>query len=635
MASNDGRLEWPDVVAIGASAGGSDALARLFSCLPKRLPFAFVILQRLSPEFMQLMIEVLSSLTEMTIKPVNDDNIPLEPSTIYLMPVRSEIRLVGGRIRVHQPGRNEGVVGPIDSFFISLAEAMGMSAMGIVLSGSGKDAVQGSVRVLEKGGRIWVQQPSTAKFPGMPNAVLQACRGAEVLPIETIAEKLVGRRTLAIRPPSLNDQSTDAVIGSLQFCMNSDCDRLLEQFDRAHIDRTINLFMVNHRLDDMDIFAARLAGNRSLAMALAREIQCPGIFFDQDKTCLDFFATRAIPNLIDRVNRGHAVRIWLPAIGGHEEANVFASMITAEFGANKVPPTITIVAEHQEGPAVSVEDIGNEGPEMGLSCLVAPTCLQEEGEEAVNNSFPTAASRMLRFESADLLTAPPPGKFDLIICNNILGHLSERARGRFMTRLADGLNSTGTLVVLSQDREMVDKAKFAAIEPAYPAFRIRERLGRHDLSVTEDIRFSSTPDISQSVRLASRKARQRLLELYAPPSLIVDIPEIVEQIGNTAPLFEEMNITATTLNLSSLKKQLRQLLEPALHGSKPLKKIVRPETRVALSDGIVLDRIRLERLPGQDGSSRYLLAFEISEIDPGESDVSQMEISSRHDRTAT
>ena len=87
------------VVGIGASAGGLEALERMFHAMPNNSGMAFVIVQHLSPDFKSLMGELLSRRTRMTVKRV-DDGMPLAADTVYLIPPRKNMLVTGGALRL-------------------------------------------------------------------------------------------------------------------------------------------------------------------------------------------------------------------------------------------------------------------------------------------------------------------------------------------------------------------------------------------------------------------------------------------------------------------------------------------------------------------------------------------------------
>src|SRR5215467_15340099 len=108
------------VVALGASAGGLEALEKFFDNMPADSGLAFVVVQHLSPDFKSLMNELLARHTKLTIHRVTD-GMAIEPNSIYLIPPKKEMIVADGRLLLTDKDPNQGLSLPIDTFLRSLA----------------------------------------------------------------------------------------------------------------------------------------------------------------------------------------------------------------------------------------------------------------------------------------------------------------------------------------------------------------------------------------------------------------------------------------------------------------------------------------------------------------------------------
>ena len=136
--SSTGRTPLVHVVAIGASAGGLEALERFFQAMPTESGLAFIVIQHLSPDFDSHMDELLARKTSIRIRSVFD-SIKVDPDTIYLIPANKQMRIKRGRLHLTERTAAQVPAHPIDTFFHSLARDCGRYAVGIVLSGTGSD----------------------------------------------------------------------------------------------------------------------------------------------------------------------------------------------------------------------------------------------------------------------------------------------------------------------------------------------------------------------------------------------------------------------------------------------------------------------------------------------------------------
>ena len=178
------------VVGLGASAGGLEALERFFKAMPEGSGMAFVVIQHLSPDFKSLMDELLARFTKMRIQRVTETAAVL-PNTVYLLPPRKEMTIVGGQLLVQDKPTDQPLNMPINVFFRSLARDQGDKAIAIVLSGTGTDASAGLLDIHDLGGLILVQSTESAKFDGMPRSAVATGLADAVLAPEDMPAALM------------------------------------------------------------------------------------------------------------------------------------------------------------------------------------------------------------------------------------------------------------------------------------------------------------------------------------------------------------------------------------------------------------------------------------------------------------
>src|SRR6056297_2712550 len=154
------------VVGIGASAGGLGALECFFQTLPRQPGAAFVVIQHLSPDFDSHMKEILTRHSQLPVA-VAEHGMSLEINHVYLIPPKKEIE-IQSRSLLLSPRATEGLLRPIDRFFISLARDLGKHAVAVVLPGTGSDGTEGVKAVHASGGLVMIQDQASAQFGGMP-----------------------------------------------------------------------------------------------------------------------------------------------------------------------------------------------------------------------------------------------------------------------------------------------------------------------------------------------------------------------------------------------------------------------------------------------------------------------------------
>ncbi|HUM91075.1 MAG TPA: chemotaxis protein CheB, partial [Candidatus Competibacter sp.] len=152
-------------VAIGASAGGLEAIESFFSHMSPESGLGFIVIQHLSPDYKSLMVELLSKKTFMPVHRAEDGMLVL-PDNVYLIPPKKNLTIFHGKLLLSEQDHSKGVNLPIDVFLRSLAEDQTEKAIAIILSGTGSDGTRG-VRVIKGyGGMVMVQNEESAKFDG-------------------------------------------------------------------------------------------------------------------------------------------------------------------------------------------------------------------------------------------------------------------------------------------------------------------------------------------------------------------------------------------------------------------------------------------------------------------------------------
>jgi len=181
------------VVAIGASTGGTVAVERILAALPPNAP-GIVITQHMPEQFTKFFAQRLKLQTRLDVREAQsgDSIVPgvalVAPGNHHLLVKRSGARYVaevkdGPRVNRHRPS--------VDVTFRSVARAVGRSAVGILLTGMGGDGAQGLLAMRESGARTIAQDEATCVVFGMPKVAIDLGAVSSVLPLERIAPEIV------------------------------------------------------------------------------------------------------------------------------------------------------------------------------------------------------------------------------------------------------------------------------------------------------------------------------------------------------------------------------------------------------------------------------------------------------------
>ena len=182
----NGALRPQLVVGIGGSAGALSAYKALLEALPSNTGLAFVIISHMNPTAHSQLAKILSRHTKMTVM-VASMAMPVLANHVYIIPPDSDLLIENYLFKVISPRsvRNK----QIDLFFSSLAEAIGVRAVGIVLSGYGGDGTEGCKHIKAHGGKTFAQDMS-AEVDSMPISAQAAGCIDFVLPLDKIPRRL-------------------------------------------------------------------------------------------------------------------------------------------------------------------------------------------------------------------------------------------------------------------------------------------------------------------------------------------------------------------------------------------------------------------------------------------------------------
>jgi two-component system, chemotaxis family, protein-glutamate methylesterase/glutaminase len=179
-----------DVVAIGASTGGPNALANILPRFPADFPAAILVVQHMPSMFTKLMAERLASKCSLPVAEAQDGTI-VKPGYIWIAP--GDFHLVVERqdnivkLAINQAPPENSCRPSVDVLFRSVAQVYGNKTLGVVLTGMGKDGLQGAEHIRACGGRIFAQDQASSVVWGMPGAVANTGLAESILPINQMA----------------------------------------------------------------------------------------------------------------------------------------------------------------------------------------------------------------------------------------------------------------------------------------------------------------------------------------------------------------------------------------------------------------------------------------------------------------
>jgi two-component system chemotaxis response regulator CheB len=182
-----------EVVTIGTSTGGPNALAAIFAGLPPDWSLPLLIVQHMPPMFTRLLAERLHSQSPLTVVEAAA-GMEVQPRHAYIAPgdYHMAVEKAGTKVRIvlNQETPEHSVRPAVDVLFRSVADVYGARSIAVVLTGMGQDGLRGTERIHAAGGRIFAQDEATSVVWGMPSFIARAGLAEKVLPLDQVAVEL-------------------------------------------------------------------------------------------------------------------------------------------------------------------------------------------------------------------------------------------------------------------------------------------------------------------------------------------------------------------------------------------------------------------------------------------------------------
>lgn len=200
------RASRVDVVAIGVSTGGPDALSRLLPALPADLPVPVVVVQHMPPVFTRQFADRLDLKCALSVSEAAAGD-AVTPGRVLIAAGDHHLRLrreaaAGGRVfATLDQGTPENYCRPaVDVLFRSVVEQYGSNVLGVVLTGMGHDGARGAAEIVAAGGSVLAQDEASSVVWGMPGAVVGAGLAERVLPLDRMAAAILERVRASVLP---------------------------------------------------------------------------------------------------------------------------------------------------------------------------------------------------------------------------------------------------------------------------------------------------------------------------------------------------------------------------------------------------------------------------------------------------
>ncbi len=611
------------IVGIGASAGGLEAFTQLLRELPSDVNMALVLIQHLDPTYKSMLTELLSRTTNLTVLEVTD-GVRVKPKHVYVIPPNTAMTISERVLHLTSRIEVDGKHMPIDHFLQSLAKDQKSRAIGVILSGTSMDGIQGLRAIKDEGGITIAQDEQSAKYYDLPRSAVAAGCVDLVLRPQDIAQELV---KLSRHPyvPYLETEGAEnllpqsdleKIFGLLRKATKVD----FADYKHATIKRRILRRMLILKTEKMEDYLKYLQTNPGELGSLFQDILISVTGFFREPETFEALKHEIFPSILKNRSADDAIRVWVPGCSTGEEVYSLAICLVEYLDRSRVHPSIQIFA-------TDVNEAVLEKARQGVYAASASISAERLQRFFVPTNGSVQVSKPIRrmcvFAKQDVTADPPFSKLDLIVCRNLLIYLGLALQRKLLPIFHYSLKPTGFLVL--GDFETVGEFDniFKLANKRLKIYSKKPVATRTPLDFSS--RYIAARDEQVDEPGASRQAESRapeqeifkeadriLLTRYSPASAIVNGDlEIVQFRGRTGAFLEPAPGKASLNILKMARQGLMTDLRLALDKAKKSGETVRRDAIEIRSDGKYLD-VNLEVVPlkTHTGYPCFLVAFE-------------------------
>jgi two-component system CheB/CheR fusion protein len=567
----------PDIVGIGASAGGVEALSHFFDALPDETGQAYVIILHLLPDRKSHLADVLQQHTGMPVMEAEEGG-RLAADHVYVIPPGKQLDLVDGELHVADADDATVRRSPIDRFFRTLAAVNGARAVGIVLSGSGSDGTLGVKAIKEAGGLVMVQSPEGATYGAMPRNALATGVVDVSLPAHELAEKVRDFSASSVMGPQEVDPAdlSGTEAGELRRILNALQEETGHDFRHYRESTVLRRIARRMQVTGVETYAGYLEvlqQDPDEPDNLLRDLLITVTRFFRDPEAFRALEQTVIPDLFEDKTETDEVRVWVVGCATGEEAYSLGMLLLEHAHGLDHAPHLHVFATDISREAIATARKGIY-PDT-ITADVSPERLQRFfRQEGSTYRVKDTLRSIVLFAEHNLLATPPFSRLDLISCRNLLIYLNRDVQERVFHLFHYALRPKSYLFLGTSEGPVGTEDLFTLLDKEHRLFQVttirkpQQRLPDLPLTGTlvSTMPVMEPPETEQA--LSPARLHQSLIEAFTPPSVLVNQEYKVIHFSSGASRFLQQPEGAPTWNIlemvpPAMQVELRTLLYKA------------------------------------------------------------------------
>ena len=595
------------VVAIGASAGGLEAYREFFQALPLDTGMAFVLIQHLDPSHESMLTEIIAKATKMPVEEVKS-GVAIQPNRVYVIPPNALMAMAGGVFQLSPRGKTPGQHLAVNFFMHSLAQERKSGAIAIVLSGTGADGAAGLEDIKAEGGITFAQDPSTAKYDGMPRSAIDSGCADFILAPKDMAKELRriqhhpyvhlekhdeedltaekpgaeesdagarGTEPAGSESPASDTRDFSAVLAQLR--KSSGVDFSLYKPNTIH--RRAMRRMLLLKIDSLREYASHLKEHPEEGEKLFDDVLIPVTSFFRDFEAFETLKTQVYPVIVkDKGNKG-TIRMWAPGCSTGEETYSLAMTLLEFLGDRASSFQVQIFGT----------DLNEKGIQKARAGVYRESIAEEISPERMARFFVKveegyrvnkAVRDMCVFARQNVANDPPFSQMNLVACRNLLIYIQPVLQKKIIPILHYALKPSGFLVLGSSESVSTFPELFSTVDKKHRIYAKKATTSRLHYDFVQGyypaqsaLSLRGKPLKSQPVSKddldVQAEADRVVLRDHSPVGVVINREmEVVQFRGQTTPYLApppgKPSVNVLKLARNGLAIELRALIAAAM-----------------------------------------------------------------------
>ncbi len=600
------------IVAIGASAGGLEAVSELLRNLPANTGMAYIYVQHLSPDHKSFLTPILSKVTKMKVQEIENME-HMAPNNVYVIPHNKGIEVIDGQIQLIPRLKISTGSLTIDVLFSSLAETHKENVIGIVLSGYASDGAIGLKTIKAAGGLTFAQDDS-AQASSMPESAIAVGAVDFVMSPKKIAQELVKISKNGFLRTIIKLRQNKNTLEENNFNLKTIFELLHKQtgVDFSHYKMSTIKRRLRHRMLQTDIhtveeFTEHLLKNTAEVDLLYKDLLIHVSSFFRETETFKYLQTAFLPKLIASKHADETLRIWVTACSSGEEAYSIAMLISEIQSHNKTKIPVQIFATDLSEEAIRIARIG-EYTQKDVSVIAKKRVSTFFTKTGDTYRIAKEIREMCIFAPHNVLSDPPFARIDFISCCNLLIYFDMPAQKRALATFNFALNDGGYLMLGKSETIGAASPFFTRIDTKFKVYSRKKNTGIRKvpdllprIPRTAIPEKSTKPVLMKSTAINSAELDKSidaiLLTNYMPACAIINKDmEILQFRGSTSVFLEHASGRASLNILKMIKPEFAFELRSVIHKALKSKTTVR-KSDIEMKIGANYKMISLEVCP--------------------------------------